>query len=152
MSSNIFLIEMCQRWTPQCTWRARTHLHSKANQKIQAATITILNKQKRVLPLALQWAFIVVFVANFIQVGNQLFECFTIDDQTSYTIFWIANDIGRTQIITNKREKKKNKSIKFNDRACELLTSVRSKELERLLFTFQFVKCYESEQTVKWIW
>lgn len=96
------LIEICQRYT-MCAW-ARTHSHSKAN-----GTTT-----NRCLPLTLQCAFIIVFIANFIQVGNQLFECFTIDDQTSYTIFWIANNIGRTQVITNvytwgKKEKEINR-------------------------------------------
>lgn len=52
------------------------------------------------IPLALQWAFIIVFVADFIQVGNQLFECFTINDQTCYTVFGIAYNVGRTQVIT----------------------------------------------------
>lgn len=50
-------------------------------------------------PFTLQCPFVVVFVADLVQIRNRLLECFAIDDQAGNTFFRITNDIGGAEVI-----------------------------------------------------
>lgn len=54
-------------------------------------------------PLPLQGAFIVVSMANLVQIRDQLIECLPVDDQAGDPIRRITNDIRCTQIIALQR-------------------------------------------------
>lgn len=66
------------------------------------------NKQQKpqsrpeISPLSLDHSLVIVFILDLVQIGNQLLECLSVDDQTSDASRWITNDVGGTKVIAGK--------------------------------------------------